>query len=155
MGQSDVVINEELESSVRAAIARLNAAMAMVANGDVSAIRDLYSHTAEATSFYGWGGYEKGWEAVSRRWDWAGAQFKGGSVRHENISTIITPEMFYVTDIETFEGRRVASVDGTTGWSNRVTHVSAAKQASGVSFTATLTGWNRSTSRPPDLQQRL
>jgi ketosteroid isomerase-like protein len=44
-------------------------------------------------------------------------------VRHENISTIITPEMFYVTDIETFEGQRVASVDGTTGWSNRVTHV--------------------------------
>jgi ketosteroid isomerase-like protein len=117
------VINEELESSVRAAIARLHAAMAMVANGDVSAIKDLYSHTSEATSFYGWGGYELGWEAVSLRWDWAGAQFKGGSVRHENISTIITPEMFYITDIETFEAQRVASVDGTTGWSNRVTHV--------------------------------
>jgi ketosteroid isomerase-like protein len=123
LSQGDVVIDEELESSVRAAIARLHAAMAMVANGDVSAIKDLYSHTSEATSFYGWGGYEKGWEAVSLRWDWAGAQFKGGSVRHENISTIITPEMFYVTDIETFEGQRVASVDGTTGWSNRVTHV--------------------------------
>jgi ketosteroid isomerase-like protein len=117
------VIDEELESSVRAAIARLHAAMAMVANGDVSAIKALYSHTPEATSFYGWGGYEKGWEAVSRRWDWAGAQFKGGSVRHENISTVITPEMFYVTDIETFEGQRVASVDGITGWSNRVTHI--------------------------------
>ena len=117
------MIDEELESSVRAAIARLHAAMAMVANGDVSAIKDLYSHTPEATSFYGWGGYEKGWEAVSRRWDWAGTQFKGGSVRHENISTIITPDMFYVTDIETFEGQRVASVDGMTGWSNRVTHV--------------------------------
>ena len=72
--------------------------MALVANGDVSAIKDLYSHTPDATSFYGWGGYEKGWEAVSLRWDWAGAQFKGGSVRHENISTIITPEFRSTSD---------------------------------------------------------
>ena len=115
--------NEEVEVSVRTAIARLHAAMAKVANGDVSDIKALYSQTAEATSFYGWGGYEKGWEAVSRRWDWAGAQFKGGTVRHENISTVVTPEMFYVTDIEIFENQRVANVPDITGWSNRVTHI--------------------------------
>ena len=115
--------NGEVEASVRMAIARLHAAMAMVANGDVSDIKALYSHGAEATSFYGWGGYEKGWEAVSRRWDWAGAQFKGGTVRYENISTVITPEMFYVTDIETFENQRVADVEDITGWSNRATHI--------------------------------
>ena len=96
---------EELDASVSAAIARLHQAMARVANGDVSAIKALYSHTAEATSFYGWGGYEKGWEAVSRRWDWAGMRFKGGTVRYENVSTIITAEMFYVTDVETFENQ--------------------------------------------------
>ena len=115
--------NAEPEASVNAAIARLHAAMAKVANGDVSAIKSLYSHTADATSFYGWGGYEKGWEAVSRRWDWAGAQFKGGTVRHENISTVITSEMFFVTDVETFENQRVADVETVTGWSNRVTHI--------------------------------
>jgi ketosteroid isomerase-like protein len=97
--------------------------MAKVANGDVSAIKSLYSHTADATSFYGWGGYEKGGEAVSRRWDWAGSQFKGGTVRYENVSTVVTPEMFYVTDIETFEDQRVTGVEGVTGWSNRVTHI--------------------------------
>jgi ketosteroid isomerase-like protein len=113
----------ELAASVDAAIARLHAAMAKVANGDVSAIKSLYSHTADATSFYGWGGYEKGWESVSRRWDWAGAQFKGGAVRHETISTVVTPEMFYVTQLETYENQSVANVDGKTGWSNRVTHV--------------------------------
>ena len=113
----------ELAASVDAAIARLHAAMAKVANGDVSAIKSLYSHTADATSFYGWGGYEKGWESVSRRWDWAGAQFKGGTVRHETISTVVTPEMFYVTQLETYENQSVANVDGKTGWSNRVTHV--------------------------------
>ena len=113
----------ELETSVKAAIARLRAAMAKVANGDVSAIKSLYSDTADATSFYGWGGYEKGGEAVSRRWDWAGTQFKGGSVRYENISTVVTPEMFYLTEIETYENQRVAGVEGLTGWTNRVTHI--------------------------------
>jgi len=115
--------DKELEVSVQSAVARLHAAMAKVANGDVSDIKRLYSHTADATSFYGWGGYERGEEAVSKRWDWAGQQFKGGTVRHENITTVITPEMFYVTDIETFENQHVAGVDGVTGWSNRVTHI--------------------------------
>lgn len=115
--------NEELLASVDAAIARLHAAMARVANGDVSTIKSLYSHTDDATSFYGWGGYERGWEAVSRRWDWAGSQFKGGTVRHETISRVVSPEMFYVTQIETYENQSVANVEGRTGWSNRVTHV--------------------------------
>ena len=113
----------EISTSVQTAIAQLHAAMAKVANGDVSAIKSLYSHTDDATSFYGWGGYEMGWEAVSRRWDWAGSQFKGGTVRHETISTVVTPEMFYVTQIETYENQSVANVEGKTGWSNRVTHV--------------------------------
>lgn len=113
----------ELETSVQATVARLRAAMAKVANGEVSAIKSLYSHSADATSFYGWGGYEKGGEAVSKRWDWAATQFKGGSVRYENVTTVVTSEMFYLTDIETFENQRVANVEGLTGWTNRVTHI--------------------------------
>jgi ketosteroid isomerase-like protein len=115
--------DRELEDSVRAAIDRLHAAMARVANGDVAEIKRLYSHTADATSFYGWGGYERGEEAVSRRWDWAGQQFKGGTVLYENITTVVTPEMFYTTDLETFSNQRVAGVEDVTGWSNRVTHI--------------------------------
>src|ERR1700744_3474270 len=113
----------ELKASVKAAIARLYAAMAKVANGDIAEINRHYAHSADATSFYGWGGYEKGDEAVSKRWDWAGQQFRGGTVRHENITTVITPEMFYTTDIETFSDQRMAGVEGPTGWSNRVTHI--------------------------------
>ena len=73
-----------VDPSVNDAIARLHAAMAKVAMGDVSAIKALYSHTAEATSFFGWGGYEKGRDGVSRRWDWAGQQFKGGGISYES-----------------------------------------------------------------------
>ena len=113
----------QLDASVQATIARLQAAMAGVANGDITAIKALYSHADDATSFYGWGGYEKGWDAVAKRWDWAGQQFKGGTVTYQNVTTVVTPDMFYTTDIETFDMLGMAGVAGPTGWSNRVTHI--------------------------------
>ena len=108
--------------SFPAALAALRRALADVANGDVRAIKALYSHSDEATSFYGWGGYEKGWDAVSRRWDWAAEQFKGGTVSHENVTTVVGDPIALVTDIETFE---VAMTPGAAParWTNRVTHV--------------------------------
>ena len=104
------------------ALDRLRDALAKVANGDVSGIKALYAKSDDATSFYGWGGYEKGWDEVSRRWDWAGQQFKGGSVEHENITTVIAGEMAYTTEIETFRVR-MDGMDAPTQWSNRVTHI--------------------------------
>ena len=104
------------------AIAKLHAAMADVANGDVSAIKTLYSHSDDATSFYGWGGYEKGWDAVSARWDWAAQQFKGGSMSYQNVTTVVSDTLAYVTDIESFTVR-VAGMVEPTEWSNRVTHI--------------------------------
>src|SRR5215468_4223379 len=104
------------------AIARLHSAMAKVANGDVSLIKALYAHSDDATSFYGWGGYEKGWEAVSKRWDWAGQQFKGGTVSYRNLTSVATAELAYTTDIETF-CVRMDGIDQPVQWSNRVTHI--------------------------------
>jgi len=104
------------------ALARLHAAMAKVANGDVSAIKALYAHSDDATSFFGWGGYEKGWDAVSQRWDWAGRQFKGGAVSYVNVTAVVTAELAYTTDIETFRVR-MEGLDRPTHWSNRVTHI--------------------------------
>jgi hypothetical protein len=104
------------------AIARLHAAMGRVANGDVSLIKALYAHAADATSFYGWGGYERGWDAVSERWDWAGLQFKGGTVSYLNVTRVATAELAYTTDIETF-CVRMQGLDQPVQWSNRVTHI--------------------------------
>ena len=105
------------------AIADLHAAMAKVANGDVAAIKALYSHGADATSFYGWGGWEHGWEAVSTRWDWAGQQFKGGTVSYRPITRVVADTLFYTTDIETFEMKDMDGLGQPTRWSNRVTHI--------------------------------
>jgi ketosteroid isomerase-like protein len=105
-----------------AAIARLHVAMAKVANGDISAIKALYAHSDDATSFYGWGGYEKGWDAVAKRWDWAGRQFKGGTVSYRNVTIVAGADLAYTTDIETFQVR-MDGMDQPTQWSNRVTHI--------------------------------
>jgi ketosteroid isomerase-like protein len=106
-----------------AAISRLHAAMAEVANGNVGPIKALYSHSAEATSFYGWGGWEKGWDAVSKRWDWAGQQFEGGTVSYQSLTVVASGDLFYTTDIETFRMHAMDAMSGPTQWSNRVTHI--------------------------------
>ena len=110
------------ERSFPAAVARLHAAMGQVANGDIGAITALYSHGCEATSFYGWGGYEKGWDAVARRWDWAGQQFKGGTVSYRNLATSFGDAMGFTVDIETFDAR-LGPENVPRRWSNRVTHI--------------------------------
>ncbi len=116
-------MTDQISASFAAAIARLHAAMADVANGDVRAIKALYSHSDEATSFYGWGGYEKGWAAVSQRWDWAGQQFKGGSVGYQALTRVESGDLAVTTDIETYSNQSMAGMTAPTQWANRVTHV--------------------------------
>ncbi len=110
------------EAAFPAALAVLREALACVANGDVGPIKAFYSHADDATSMYGWGGYEKGWTDISRRWDWAGQQFGGGTVSHENVTTIVGSELAYTTDIETFDVT-LPGMDTPTQWTNRVTHI--------------------------------
>ena len=110
------------DPSIEVAVARLRAAMADVANSDTAAIKALYEHSDNATSFYGWGGYERGWAAVDKRWDWAGQQFKGGTVAYQPLTRVAGGDLFYETVIETFTCR-MAGKDEAVTWSNRVTHI--------------------------------
>ena len=119
---SEPVSGPSLPPALGAAIARLHAAMHQVANGDTSGIKALYAHSDDATSFYGWGGYERGWDAVSKRWDWAGRQFKDGTVSYRNLTLVATEELAYTTDIETFRVH-MEGMDQPVEWKNRVTHI--------------------------------
>lgn len=111
----------DADIGLRQAIERYHAAMNAVVSGDASAMKALCSHRDDATSFYGWGGYEVGWEQVSKRWDWAAEQFKGGEpVTFERLTTVITAELAYTTEIETIRAR-VDGMDKPTQWSIRVT----------------------------------
>lgn len=114
---------EAAPDGARRAIERLHAAMNTLVSGDASAIKALCSRRDDATAFLGWGGYERGWEQVSQRWEWAAGQFKSGApVTYENLSTVITAELAYTTDVETFRVQ-LDGMDTPTQWSNRVTHI--------------------------------
>ncbi|HLY21846.1 MAG TPA: nuclear transport factor 2 family protein [bacterium] len=128
------VDDRRIPEPLRAAIEQLHAAIGRAADGDPRAIQALYSRSDDVTAFYGWGGYERGWEAVRERWNWAAAQFGGGTVAYQNLTTVATAEMAYTTDVETFRvrlaGRQAAGnheieagADGPVEWSNRVTHI--------------------------------
>ncbi len=104
------------------AVDRLHAAMAKVANGDVSAIVALHAGADDITSFYGWGGYERGRTDLRERWTWAGQQFKGGTVGYEPLASSVSGEIGYTVDIETFKVRLDGQAEPTQ-WSNRVTHI--------------------------------
>ena len=107
----------------RRAVERLGAAMNTLMSGDASAIKALYSHGDDVTAFFGWGGYEKGWAEVSRRWDWAAEQFKGGGpVTYEHLTATIAPGLAVTTHIESTRVRLAGTAE-PTAWSNRVTHV--------------------------------
>lgn len=114
----------DAERDVRQVLERLHTAMNRVAAGDVSEIKALYSHRDDATAFFGWGGYEKGWDQVSARWDWAARQFKGGGpVTHEVLTMLVADGLAVTIEIETFRSQQVDGMETTTEWSNRVTHV--------------------------------
>lgn len=104
------------------ALDRLHAAMAAVVNGDVEPVKALHSRADDVTGFYGWGGYEKGGEAVSARWDWAAKQFGGGTVAYETLSAHASGDLGFATEIETFNVIRPGA-SGPSEWRNRVTHV--------------------------------
>lgn len=82
--------DENPRDSWQGAVEQLETAMNTLMSGDASAIKALYSHRDDVTAFFGWGGYEKGWAEVSRRWDWAAAQFQGGGpVRYEDRKSVV------------------------------------------------------------------
>ncbi len=106
-----------------AVLERLRAAMNTLVAGDPSAIKALYSHEDDVTAFFGWGGYERGWAAVSQRWDWAARQFQGGGpVAYEDLTTVAAPGLVVTTHVERIPAR-VAGADAPIEWANRVTHV--------------------------------
>ena len=66
---------------------------------------------------------------------------------YENVTTIVTAELAYTTDIETFKVR-MEGMDQPTQWSNRVTHVLPARgRRVAARCTATPIAWRSSTSR--------
>ena len=101
--QSGKISKDESAASqeFEAMVARVDAAQRELQNGRPEAFKALWSHADDITLSGGFGGtVEKGWEAISRRLDWVGAQFSKGTNTIERIVAKANGTLGYVVQIE-------------------------------------------------------
>lgn len=89
------------EKEFQAALAGMDAAQLELQNGRPAAYKAVWSHADDVTLSGGFGGtIEKGWDQVSRRLDWAGAQFAKGTNTIDRIVAQARGDLAYVVQIE-------------------------------------------------------
>src|SRR5689334_9866978 len=54
--------------------------------GDPAPFQACWSHAADVTLCGAWGAYEKGWEQVGPRLEWAAARYRGGHTNFELLA---------------------------------------------------------------------
>jgi ketosteroid isomerase-like protein len=85
----------------QAALAEMDAAQLELQNGRPAAYKALWSHADDVTLSGGFGGtIEKGWDQVSKRLDWAGAQFSKGTNTIDRLVSNASGDLGYVVQIE-------------------------------------------------------
>jgi ketosteroid isomerase-like protein len=84
-----------------AMLEKVDAAQLELQNGKPAAFKALWSQADDITLSGGFGGtVEKGWDAISRRLDWVGAQFSGGTHTHERVVANTSGDLGYVVQLE-------------------------------------------------------
>ena len=84
--------------------------------GDSAPVKALWSHADDVTICGGWGAYEKGWEQVGPRLDWAAARFREGQTTSEMLAMGIGVDLAYTVWIDRGQVRLAGRVqsDGPT-----------------------------------------
>jgi ketosteroid isomerase-like protein len=94
-----------------------------ITNGDPDGYKRLYSRRDDATLANPFGPPARGWTEVSSRLDGAAANYRDGEViGFENIATVVTPELAYTVEVESYRAR-VGGAEAAAPVSVRVTTV--------------------------------
>ena len=94
-----------------------------ITNGDPEAYKSLYSRRDDVTLANPFGPPARGWSEVSTTLDGAAAKYRDGEVvGFENVSTVITPDLAYTVEIESYRAR-VGGAEEIVPVSLRVTTV--------------------------------
>lgn len=90
--------------------AQCQAALEELVEGKPEPFKALWSHAGDVTIMGAFGGFERGWEKVAPRLDWASAGI-GTTERHvENLLTVVGHDLASPVDLEQMERTR----DGRT-----------------------------------------
>lgn len=93
-------------------------------NGDASLWKANASRRDDVMVMGAWGGYEKGWDEVSARYDWAVARFRDAEARLsvEYLTAVVEGDMAMTTAIERAEVLLAGQAEAAP-MALRVTHV--------------------------------
>jgi ketosteroid isomerase-like protein len=85
-----------------------------ITNGDPGVYKELYSRADDATLANPFGPPARGWSEVSAALDGAAKNYRDGEVvGFENLSTVVTDELAYIVEIESYRARVGGSPDMT------------------------------------------
>ncbi len=77
-----------------------------IVNGNPEVYKELYSRRDDVTLANPFGPPARGWSEVAARLDAAAANYRDGEVvGFENVATVITPDLAYTVEIESYRAR--------------------------------------------------
>lgn len=94
-----------------------------ITNGNPDVYKELYSRRDDVTLANPFGPPALGWNEVSMRLDRAAANYRDGEVvGFDNVSTVVTPNLAYTVEVESYQAR-VGGASELTPVAIRVTTV--------------------------------
>ena len=99
-----------MRESWEEARAQCQAALGELVQGRPEPFKALWSHADDVTIMGAFGGFDRGWDNVARRLDWASAGIGASERRVENLLTIVGQDLACTVDLEHMERTR----DGRT-----------------------------------------
>ena len=81
-------------------ISRCQQALGHLVEGRAEPFKALWSHADDVVIMGAFGGYERGWDEVSARLDWAATGIKATGRAAQNIVTVVGDDLAYTVDLE-------------------------------------------------------
>jgi ketosteroid isomerase-like protein len=81
-------------------ISRCQQALGELVQGRPEPFKALWSHADDVVIMGAFGGYERGWDQVSARLDWAAAGIKATDRAADNVVTVVGDDLAYTVDLE-------------------------------------------------------
>ena len=100
----------------------MRAAVRLFATGDAEPYKACWSQADDVTICGGWGAYERGWEQVGPRMDWAAARWHGGHTDFVPLTMGASGELAYSVWIEQGDAL-MEGMDEFRPIALRVTHI--------------------------------
>ena len=81
------------------------------AGGDPKPVIALLSHRDDVSLAGGFGGFMRGYDQVAKAIEFAATQFKEGKVSFDNLANVVTQDLGYIVEVESYRSKLGGSED--------------------------------------------